>query len=451
MPFTIIRNDITKVKADAIVNTANPKPVFGRGSDRAIYRAAGEEQLLKERRKIGEISVGEAAATKAFGLRAKYVIHTVGPVWQGGDQNETENLASCYRKSLFLALQLGCKSIAFPLISAGTYQFPKDKALEIALREIKNFLSEEEMDVTLVVFDRTAYEISRELSEGVASYIDEKTVERKRAEEYWEKPQDYSYSAPIGAAKESRPGANVYQESVSEDTGILPDLEEDSAPESPEAKPARAEIPKGASAGAAPAGAAPSATTRPSAAAPTMAGRPPATESTAAGRPSAAESFTAGRPSSTEPFAAARPPAAGVYAAKTSSAPKKASGKKERRLNELALQTQESFQESLLRKIDEKGLTDVEVYKKANIDRKLFSKIRSNPTYQPKKRTAIALAMALELNLDETIDLLGRAGLAFSPAFKADLIIRYCIEHRIFDLYTVNSILFDYDQPLLGA
>ena len=119
MPFRIIRTNLTKVHADAIVNTANPMPVFGDGTDRAIYMAAGAEELLAERRKIGAISRGEAAVTKAFRLPARFIIHTVGPVWQGGDHGEFETLRSCYRKSLFLAEQLGCQSIAFPLISTG--------------------------------------------------------------------------------------------------------------------------------------------------------------------------------------------------------------------------------------------------------------------------------------------------------------------------------------------
>lgn len=378
MPFRIIRNDITKVRADAIVNTANPRPVYGRGSDRAIYRAAGEEQLLKERRKIGEIAVGEAAATKAFGLKAKYIIHTAGPIWQGGEKQELEKLAACYRKSLFLALQLGCESVAFPLISAGTYQFPKDIALKIALQEIKEFLSEEEMDVTLVVYDKTAYEISKELTDRVDSYIDEQTIESRRTEEEGAGP-DRPLPAQTEARNDNRPP--MYPESARYDTGTLPETEE---------------------------------------------------YEEAYHRPSV-------------PPQPAKTSAVGGYAA-----PAAAPGRKSRRLNELIRQQKESFQERLLRTIDEKGMTDVEVYKKANIDRKLFSKIRSNPAYQPKKRTALALAMALELNLDETIDLISRAGLALSPAFKADLIIRYCIENGIYDLYTVNSLLFDYDQPLLG-
>lgn len=423
MPFQIIRNDITKVRADAIVNTANPKPVIGRGTDHAVYTAAGETELLKERRKIGEMAVGEAAATKAFGLKAKYIIHTTGPKWKGGGEREMEKLASCYRKSLRLAAQLKCKSIAFPLISAGNYGFPKEKALETALTEIRSFLADEEMEVTLVVFDRTAFELSKELTDGVASYIDENYVEEKRREEYHgaarreeaygtaRREEEYFGSVPreeaCGAAGHDE---ELLSESVDFVTGALPELDEAAfqMPQMPNAAPSEAK-----------------------------------TEIAEEGFAAANRPMQSAAPSAAKPS---------MQAISADTAPAKPRGKaKGRKLQDLIGQTQESFQESLLRRIDEKGYTDVEVYKKANLDRKLFSKIRSNPAYQPKKRTAVALALALELNMDETIDLIGRAGYAFSPASKADLIIRYCIENNIYDLIRINCILYDYDQPQLGA
>ena len=186
MPFQIIRNDITKVHVDAIVNTANPEPVYASGTDGAVYMAAGADQLLKERRRIGQLRTGEAIVTKAFQLPAKYIIHTVGPSWWDGSHGEFEDLASCYRKSLYLAEQLGCKSIAFPLISTGVYGFPKDRALEVALKEISGFLSasDAEMDVFLVVFDRKAYDLSASLIDDVRNFIDENYVAEKEKEEY---------------------------------------------------------------------------------------------------------------------------------------------------------------------------------------------------------------------------------------------------------------------------
>ncbi len=186
MPFQIIRNDITTVKADAIVNTANPNPTYGSGTDYAVYTAAGAERLLKERKKIGAIHPGEAAVTRAFRLHAKYIIHTVGPFWKDGQHGEFDILASCYRKSLLLAKQLGCKSIAFPLIATGVYGFPKDEALSIALQVFSDFLEEEEneMDITLVVFNKDAFELSASLAEEVRQYIDDHYVAEKQEEEY---------------------------------------------------------------------------------------------------------------------------------------------------------------------------------------------------------------------------------------------------------------------------
>ena len=184
MPFHIIRDNITRVHADAIVNTANPEPVYAGGTDSAIYHAAGRDRLLAERKKIGRINPGQAAFTPAFALHAKYIIHTVGPVWQGGDRGEFELLASCYRNALGIARRLGCESIAFPLISTGVYGFPKDRALEIALREISVFLEKSEMDVTLVVFDRKSFDLSAGLAADIRQYISDNYVTEQTAEEY---------------------------------------------------------------------------------------------------------------------------------------------------------------------------------------------------------------------------------------------------------------------------
>ena len=404
MPFQIIRDDITRVRADAIVNTANPDPICASGTDHAVYMAAGAEKLLAERRKIGEIKTGEAAATPAFRLHAKFIIHTVGPAWQDGKHGELEELASCYRSSLELAKTLNCGSIAFPLISAGVYGFPKDRALGVALEAISAFLQENEMDVTLVVFNRTAFELSKDRVEGVRQFIDDRYVEERHAEEYG---MDYHAEPglsgdPSNAAR--REEQRRRQQSFWKRTDDIreqgyasgntaqedEDLELNEASDmflasSVEWNPAR----------------------------------PPAQ----APQPSAPAS------------AAAAPGASG-------------SGQK---LSDIMKRVGETFQQMLLRKIDEKGFSDVEVYKKANIDRKLFSKIRCNPYYSPRRQTAVALAIALKLNLDETVDLLARAGYALSPSSKFDLIVEYCIENRIYDIFEVNAILFEYDQPLLGC
>lgn len=186
MPFQIIRNNITKVKADAIVNTANPKPMYSSGTDGAIYKAAGEDSLLAERKKIGNIKPGEVAVTPAFNLKAKYIIHTVGPVWQSGNKVEFDILKSCYRRSLEKAAELGCNSIAFPLIATGVYGFPKAEALKIAMSEISDFLMREDADMTvkLVVFDETAFRLSQNIFFQIESYIDNEVVLDAYKEEY---------------------------------------------------------------------------------------------------------------------------------------------------------------------------------------------------------------------------------------------------------------------------
>jgi len=159
MPFEIVRNDITNMQVDAIVNTANPKPEIGSGVDTMVHKAAGPE-LLDARRKIGPIARGDAAITYGYGLNAKYVIHTVGPVWIDGSHAEEQLLRSCYEKSLKLALRHGCKSVAFPLISTGNYGFPKDRALQIAIGVFSEFLMDNEMQIYLVVFDKDAFVLS---------------------------------------------------------------------------------------------------------------------------------------------------------------------------------------------------------------------------------------------------------------------------------------------------
>ena len=186
MPFQIIRNDITKVTADVIVNTANPEPKYMAGTDAAVYRAAGEEKLLAERKKIGNIAPGDVAVTPAFDLPAKYIIHTVGPVWVDGNHQEFDILQSCYRKSLVKAAELGADSIAFPLIATGIYGFPKKEALQIAINEISSFLMKEdtEMTIILVVFDERAFTLSKNIFYEIKSYITDEIVDETYSKEY---------------------------------------------------------------------------------------------------------------------------------------------------------------------------------------------------------------------------------------------------------------------------
>ena len=338
MPFEIVRNDITQMRVDAIVNTANPKPVIGSGVDAGIHRAAGPE-LLTAREKIGRIGVGEAAITPGFGLNAKYVIHTVGPVWRGGLLGERKLLRGCYESSLALALENGCESIAFPLISTGNYGFPKDEALRIALDAIRGFLKDHEMMVSLVVFDRESFRLSRQRYREVASFIDENYIQVKTAQQI----------SPRHARRE-----RICRERL-EDIEVC----------------------------------------------------------------------------ASAPMPMAAPPKAS--------------------LADLLAETDAGFSETLMKLIDKTGKKDSEIYTKANLSRQHFSKIRNNPHYQPTKPTAIALALALELNLEQTRDLIGRAGYALTTSSKFDVIIMYFIREKNYNLFDINAALFEFDQSLLGG
>ena len=359
MPFEIVRNDITHMYVDAIVNSANPKPVVGLGTDSSIHEKAGPE-LLAARQYIGPISPGKAAVTPAFRLNAKYVIHTVGPVWDGGSYGEEQILRSCYDRSLELALEHGCKSIAFPLIATNNYDFPRDKALRIAISAFSEFLLEHEMRIYLVVFDRDSYKLSEKLFRGVAAYIDEHYVER------WEK-------ATYG----------------------------------PEGNTVRRQI------------------------------RRRETDRTAA-------DFAAREMSDAMPLSQTMP----------SPAPRETRAPETRKgltLPDWLKRQDAGFTETLLKRIDESGQKDSVIYKKAHISKQHFSKIRNNPHYKPTKETAIALALALELDVAGTNDLIGRAGYTLSNSSKFDLIIRYFIEQKNYNVVEINIALYEFDQSLLGG
>lgn len=334
MPLQIVRNDITKMKVDAIVNAANSSLLGGGGVDGSIHRAAGPE-LLAECKTLGGCETGSAKITKGYRLSCKYVIHTVGPRWRDGKHGEREKLVSCYRTSLALAKEHGCETVAFPLISSGIYGYPKDQALKVAIDTISDFLLENDMTVYIVIFDRKAYQIGEKLFSDIAAYIDDNYVDAhtdtrserlRRMQMLSDEPEEASFGAPL------------------------------------------------------------------------------------------------------PPMAAS---------AKT--------------LDDALSQIDESFSEMLLRKIDEKGMTDAQCYKKANIDRKLFSKIRSDRLYKPSKPTALAFAIALELPLDETKEMLMKAGFALSHSNKFDIIIEYFIEHGNYNVFEINEALFAFDQSLLGA
>ncbi len=315
MPLKIVQNDITKMKVDAIVNAANETLLGGGGVDGAIHQAAGPE-LLKACRKLGGCETGDAKITKGYRLPCKYVIHTVGPIWHGGEYGEKEKLISCYRASLNLAEKYHCETVAFPLISAGVYGYPKDQALSVAVSTISEFLSASEMTVYIVIYHQDDFQISPKLIRDIREYIDDHyEVTPVRNEKYF----------------------------------------------APQVMAAPSELEKAVNA------------------------------------------------------------------------------------------IDETFSQMLLRKIDEKGMTDVQCYKKANIDRKLFSKIRSNKQYQPSKPTVLAFSIALELSLDETKDLLLKAGFALSKSSVSDIVVEYFISRGNYDINEINQALFAFNQNLLGG
>jgi len=328
MPLEIVRNDITKMEVDAIVNAANSSLLGGGGVDGAIHQAAGPG-LLEECRTLGGCPTGEAKVTGGYDLPCKYVIHTVGPIWQDGRHGEQAALESCYRRSLALAEAQGCTSVAFPLISAGAYGYPKDQAIHVAVSTIGAFLLEHDMMVYLVVFDRTTYTISARLFADIRQYIDDRYADEHR---------DHLLRRRMEAASRQ-----MEAECVAE--------------------------------------------------------------------------------------ASAAPMA----------------------LDHLLEAVDAGFSETLLMLIKRSGRKESEIYKKANADRKLFSKIRNNPGYKPSKTTAVAFAIALELDLDETRDLIGRAGYALTHSSKFDIIIEYFIQNANYDIFQINEALFAFDQSLLGV
>lgn len=356
MPFEIVRNDLTNMHADVIVNAANPRPVIGFGVDSGIHKKAGRE-LLIARKKIGNIPFGDAAVTPAFRLDAKYVIHTATPIWQGGQKNEASLLESCYQKSLQLARELHCESIAFPLLSAGNHGFPKDLALQTAIHVFSQFLMKYEMQIYLVVFNRSAFALSEKLFHSVQSFIDDTYIQEKGLEEY----------GLTNGCEAKKIDTRSFKEAVNRRR--LAELEFDSQIRGNFAETAK---------------------------------YPP------------------------QPFTS-------------------------RKLEDLVKEVDATFSESLIQLIDQKGMKDPDVYKRANIDRKLFSKIKNNADYKPSKSTAIAFAIALELNLDEARDLIGKAGFALTHSSKSDIIIEYFLREKKYNIFEINEVLFAFDQPLIGS
>ena len=342
MPLQIIRQDITKMRVDAIVNTTNEEMIGYSGVDLAIHTIAGAE-LDAECRGLAPLGLGQAKLSGAYGLPCKYVIHTSGPVWRGGLVGESIILRSCYIESLKLAVKRGCRSVAFPLISSGVYGYPKDQVLKFAIQTITEFLFDHELTVYLCVFDKESYSFSQKLFSDIQEFINDEYVD-EHDEDFYDNYDDSIDEMPM---------AKCIQAPMCADA-MMPRKRETSS----------------------------------------------------------------------------------------------AAGKS---LREYMKQMDRSFQEMLFDLIDESGMTDVECYKKANVDKRTFSKIKSNKDYKPSKQTVIAFAISLQLDMDTTQELLATAGFTLSRSKVFDKIIRYFIHNGNYDIFEINEALFEFDQVLLGS
>ena len=340
MPFSIVRNDISLMSTDVIVNAANERLLAGGGVCGAIFKAAGPAKLAAACEAVAPCPTGRAASTPAFGLDARWIVHAVGPRWVDGAHGEEALLRGAYASALAESARLGARSVSLPLISAGIFGYPPAAALAVACDEVRRFLASDaatvrgtEMSIYLVVFDRAAFAASLNRFNEVAAYIDDEFVDARPARDAG---SDLLASAPLPQMPVCRSAAASPHVDKDEVAALLRGLDA-------------------------------------------------------------------------------------------------------------------SFSQALLALIDARGLTDAEVYRRANISRQLFSKIRRDNDYRPTKQTAVALAVALQLGLDETEDLLARAGLAPSPSAKFDVIVTYFIERGCYDIYELNAMLFAFDQPLLGS
>ena len=333
MPLHIVQNDITQMNVDAIVNSADPLLLGGEGGvDGCIHRAAGPG-LLVECRTLGGCPTGSARLTAAYDLPCKYVIHTVAPRWQDGRHDECALLVSCYLAALALAEKRGCESVAFPLLSSGSLNYPREQALDIAIDTIGHFVLRSDMTVYLVVFDRAAYPLRGDVRAEIRAYINDRYVDV------------YAISQAIAQQEERLYSARMFDDSPSPSTYTLASLS----------------------------------------------------------------------------------------------------------LEEAVKQLDEGFSEMLLRKISESGMTDAQCYNRANIDRRLFSKIKNDKHYTPSKSTVIAFALALELPMEELREMLGKAGYSLTRACEFDIIVEYFVTQGIYNVFTINEALFAFDQNLIGV
>lgn len=369
MPLTIIRQDITKLECDAIVNPSNRHLRPGGGADLAVHLAAGPE-LLAACEALGGCEVGKAKITPGFNLPCRYVIHTAGPDWHKLT-NPDKVLISCYRECLKLAKEYGCESVAFPLISSGAYGFPKDRVLKIATSVISDFLFENEMQVYLVVYDKKSFGISKKIFGEIKSYIDDNYVD---SSSYKNKSATFSNLPSEQACSERYESDRCSRMLAAEDEG------DSFCDES-------------------------------------------------------LFSFSSEYDSDYD---------SDYDVCETE--------EQELSLEEMLRNMDKGFAETLFHYIDLCGVTDVECYKRSNIDKKTFSKIKCNKKYRPSKKTAVAFAIGLKLNLEQTNHLLNTAGYSLSNSDKFDVIIMYFISTGNYDsIFDVNEMLYSFDQVVLGG
>lgn len=399
MPFTIERNDLASVSADAIVVAANEDLQITGGVGEAVAKAAGFTNVQEACNAIGHCPTGSAVATPAFDLPAKVIIHAVGPIWQGGSQNEVALLRDAYDAALSCAAENNAHSIALPLLSAGIYGFPADISLSVAQNAIHDYLDSHDTEIRLMLFDRTALQAGLSSYDRIAEYIDDVYVDKQ-----------------LDARKKARR------------TETLSDAFLTAA---------------GTAYGALSAS--------PSAVSPTAASPSAAILSSLFSSRKDTEKETSedleGADTQDSVEAVYEGPLTENYNYEESLAremPSKSSS-----LSDLLDSLDASFSTTLLALIDTKGMTDAQVYKRANMSRQLFSKIRSDTFYKPTKKTVLALAIALELDLSTTEDLLRRAGFALSHSNKADIIVEYFIKNNQFDIFEINATLYAFDQPIL--
>lgn len=418
MAIQVVRNDITKMNIEAIVNTANRHATYGPGVDSAVYKAAGEELLLGARREIGEVEPGEVFITPGFNLPAKYIIHAVSPAYIDGDSGEEEKLRSCYSKALALAQKSGITSIAFPLISTGSFGYPKADGLRIAVDECNTFLLKNDMDIKIVVFDSNATMMAEKIFPGLDAYIDHNYVCNKREEEYGD--AYYDSISPTDSQHDK------YMERVS-----------------------RLERRIGSANAANPVGQSGPFGTQPLMAAP-AASATDGKKGTLKHKDFSLPFLRGNKKSKSEKDKCEVE--SGLFANQSVAGPFKTLetsyyedfGDYSDALGERLEHMADPFGKYVMYLIEKKGKTNIQVQNEGWIDRKRFSKMKTNQeTYRPEKRTACQLCVGLGLNHDECKDLLIRAGLSLSPSILEDVIWEFFFEMdpEEYDIFDVSDAL----------